>query len=252
MRGIHLFETKNQFTRRGRKSTILSTKQTDISVCACVNGCGRSGNISEEEFNRTLLVSICKKRRVKEHRAFRHRTGQNVEQSAVLFLKPKLSHYTPWRRLVGDEVHSFYSVLTSALDGGEWSASRPDRAYPPERTPGPHLIWGWVGLRAVLDTEGRINILCVCWESNPDSPVIQSVVRHYTAWATRIFILETVGILQSRHLFNCPAVSVHWQWYYRALSSPRSKGTTAHTLQITEWPSGNTTGVQGLINNVRS
>jgi hypothetical protein len=42
--------------------------------------------------------------------------------------------------------------LTSALDGGEWSASHPGRFTPRERTPGTRCIAGWVGLRAGLDT----------------------------------------------------------------------------------------------------
>jgi hypothetical protein len=37
-------------------------------------------------------------------------------------------------------------LLTSALVGGEWSASRPGRF-----TPGNHWIGGWVGPRAGLD-----------------------------------------------------------------------------------------------------
>jgi hypothetical protein len=36
--------------------------------------------------------------------------------------------------------------LTSALDGGEWSASRPYRFTPGERAPGTHWIGGWLGL----------------------------------------------------------------------------------------------------------
>jgi hypothetical protein len=48
--------------------------------------------------------------------------------------KVKQSRYTPWRRL-GVEEYSFYSFLTSALDGGEWSASRPDRALPRGKDP---------------------------------------------------------------------------------------------------------------------
>jgi hypothetical protein len=44
--------------------------------------------------------------------------------------KLKLSHYTPRRRL-GERKYSSCSVSTSALDGGEWSASRPDRALAP-------------------------------------------------------------------------------------------------------------------------
>jgi hypothetical protein len=41
--------------------------------------------------------------------------------------------------------------LTSALIGGEWSASRPNRFTPVERAHGTHWIGGWVGLRAGLD-----------------------------------------------------------------------------------------------------
>jgi hypothetical protein len=41
--------------------------------------------------------------------------------------------------------------LTSALDGGEWSASRPGRFTPRERAPDTHWIAGWVGPRAILD-----------------------------------------------------------------------------------------------------
>jgi hypothetical protein len=97
--------------------------------------------------------------------------------------KVKQSLYTPWRRL-GERRYSSYSFSTSVLDGGEWSASRPGRAFTPwERTPGTHCTGGWVGPRADLDTEDRGKILCSRRGSNPDRPVVQSVVRHYTAWA---------------------------------------------------------------------
>jgi hypothetical protein len=42
-------------------------------------------------------------------------------------------------------------VFTSALVGGEWSASRTGRFTPGERAPGTHWIGGWVGPRAGLD-----------------------------------------------------------------------------------------------------
>jgi hypothetical protein len=45
-------------------------------------------------------------------------------------------------------IHIF---LTSALVGGEWSASRPYRFIPGERGPGTQWIGGWVGPRAGLD-----------------------------------------------------------------------------------------------------
>jgi hypothetical protein len=41
--------------------------------------------------------------------------------------------------------------LTSALDEGEWSASRPCRFNPRERAPSTHWIGGWVNPRAGLD-----------------------------------------------------------------------------------------------------
>jgi len=46
------------------------------------------------------------------------------------------------------ERHTF---LTTAFDGGEWSASRPDHYNPGERTSGGHWIGGWVGPTAGLD-----------------------------------------------------------------------------------------------------
>jgi hypothetical protein len=50
--------------------------------------------------------------------------------------------------------------------------------------PGTHFTGGWVGPRAGLDIEARGKVLCPRRESNPDHPVVQPVVRHYTAWAT--------------------------------------------------------------------
>jgi len=40
--------------------------------------------------------------------------------------------------------------MTAALEGGEWSATRPAALYPWER-PGTHFAGGWVGPRAGLD-----------------------------------------------------------------------------------------------------
>jgi hypothetical protein len=51
------------------------------------------------------------------------------------------------------EIHIF---LTSALVGGEWSASRPGRFTPGERAPGTHWIGGWVGPSAGLDDVEKI------------------------------------------------------------------------------------------------
>jgi hypothetical protein len=53
-------------------------------------------------------------------------------------------------------IHVFF---TSALDGGEWSASRPTRFTPGERAPGAYWIGGWVGPRTGLDDVERQNML---------------------------------------------------------------------------------------------
>jgi hypothetical protein len=48
-------------------------------------------------------------------------------------------------------MYSSTHSLTSALDGGEWSASRPGRFTPSERAHGIDWIGGWLSPRAVLD-----------------------------------------------------------------------------------------------------
>jgi hypothetical protein len=77
---------------------------------------------------------------------------------------------------------SSYSFSTSALDTGEWSASRPGRVLAPGKGPPPstHCTGGWVGLRAGLGTEVRGNIFRLCRGSNLDRPVVQFVARHCT------------------------------------------------------------------------
>jgi hypothetical protein len=53
------------------------------------------------------------------------------------------------------QIHAF---LTSALDGGEWSASQPGHFNRRERAHGTHWIGDWVGPRAVLDTVAKRKI----------------------------------------------------------------------------------------------
>jgi hypothetical protein len=71
---------------------------------------------------------------------------QNAKQTS-----PATRHADAWE----ERRYSSYSFLTSALNGGEWSASHPDRA----------LL-----LRAGLDTEARGQILCFETRS-PGRPV---------------------------------------------------------------------------------
>jgi hypothetical protein len=56
-----------------------------------------------------------------------------------------------------------HSFLTSALDAGEWSASRPG-LFTPRNEKG-----GWVGCRPGLDVVGNTKISCPCLDVNPRS-----------------------------------------------------------------------------------
>jgi hypothetical protein len=137
-------------------------------VCYC---CGSTTGVRFPAEAKDFCFNLCVQTSSEAHPAC-YTMGKKVKQSRC----------TPWRRLGGDEVYSSYSFSTSALDGGEWSASHPGRALTPgERTPGTHCTGGWVGPRAGLDTEVRGKILCPRRGSNPDCPVVQPVVRHYTA-----------------------------------------------------------------------
>jgi hypothetical protein len=49
--------------------------------------------------------------------------------------------FSPRKRIEGVEA-KLHAFLTSALDGGEWSASRPGRFIPRGRAPGTH----WIGV----------------------------------------------------------------------------------------------------------
>jgi hypothetical protein len=93
----------------------------------------------------------------------------------------KQSRYTPWRRL-RERRYSSYSFSTSALDGGEWSASRPGRALPPEKGPPVPIVQeaGWAP-EPVWTKRLEEKSFAPCRGSNPDRPVVQPVVRHYTA-----------------------------------------------------------------------
>jgi hypothetical protein len=102
----------------------------------------------------------------------------------------------------GERKYSSYSFITSALDGGEWSASRPGRPLPPGKGPPVPL---------------EEKSFCLCRESNLDRPVVQSVARHYTAWATRLLAVTIPTIIRSwGNIYYCFYVNLTvfkiWSW----------------------------------------
>jgi hypothetical protein len=82
--------------------------------------------------------------------------------------------------VLGEWKYNSAHSLISALDTGEWSASRPGRFTPRERAPGPHYIGGWVGPSVVLDTVVKRRILSPCRESSPRNSIVQPVAQRYT------------------------------------------------------------------------
>jgi hypothetical protein len=92
-----------------------------------------------------------------------------------------LTKHHAMKRIEGVDYSSTHS-LTSALDGGEWSDSRPGRFIPRERSSGTHWIGDWVSPRAVLDAVVKRNIPNPRRESNPRTPTIQPVAQRYTDW----------------------------------------------------------------------
>jgi hypothetical protein len=86
------------------------------------------------------------------------------------------------------EVHS----LTSAVDGGEWSASLPGRFTHRERALGTHWVGGWVAPRADLDAMVKGKISSPLRESNPRTPIVQPIA--HTDWALNEMMVFAISV----------------------------------------------------------
>jgi hypothetical protein len=96
---------------------------------------------------------------------------------------PVLFNWAPRHQVVlGEWRYNATHSLTSALERGEWSASRPGRFTPRETDPGTHWIGSWVGPSARLDTVSKGKIPSPRQDSNPDHTIVQPVVSRYTDW----------------------------------------------------------------------
>jgi hypothetical protein len=98
-------------------------------------------------------------------------------------------------KALGGRHYSSYTFSISALDGCEWSASRPDRALAPGKEPSVPTVQedGWAP-EPVWTQRLQEKSSCLCGGSNLDRPVVQPVARHYTDWATRLTqYTKTVG-----------------------------------------------------------
>jgi len=100
--------------------------------------------------------------------------NNNSDDFPVVFNRATL-----WRRIRKWSYSSTHS-LTSALDGGVWSASRSGSFAPRGRAPGTHWIGGWVGPRTVLDAVVKRKIPSPRRQSNPRTLIVQPVAQCYT------------------------------------------------------------------------
>jgi hypothetical protein len=83
---------------------------------------------------------------------------------------------------LGGEEIQLLLILDLDTRWDKWSASRPGRALPPGKGPPVPIVQeaGWAP-ELVWTQRLQEKILYLCQGSNPDRPVVQPVVRHYTA-----------------------------------------------------------------------
>jgi hypothetical protein len=85
----------------------------------------------------------------------------------------------------GGRMYSSYLFTTSALEGGEWSASRPGRALAPGKgTPVPIVQEAGWAPEPVWTQRLEEKSFRLCRELKLVRPVVQPVARHYTDCAT--------------------------------------------------------------------
>jgi hypothetical protein len=114
---------------------------------------------------------------------------------------------------------AYSAFLTSALDRGEWPASRPGRFTRKERDPGIHWIGGWAGTRAVLNAVVKRTIPSPRRESNPRTPIVRHVAQHYTTKLSQLLMILSYGYECRAHrryraTINLRMSGVHgWTWY---------------------------------------
>jgi hypothetical protein len=94
--------------------------------------------------------------------------------------------------------------MTSALEGGEWSASRPGRTLPPGKTRYPLY-------RRLGGPQGRSGqVRKISPPPGYDPRTVQPVVSHYTDWATGCINCLDKCVWKVMNLFNFQSMECFW------------------------------------------
>jgi hypothetical protein len=109
------------------------------------------------------------------------RSRQFLYISPTTYCQVKKTKAVPLRSIeahLGDRRYSSYSFLTSALEGGEWSASRSGRALPPGKEPPVPIVQGpgWAPEPVWTQRLEEKSSACV----GDRTPAVQSVDSHCT------------------------------------------------------------------------
>jgi hypothetical protein len=154
---------------------------------------------------------------------------------------------------VEGQLHAF---LTSALDGGEWSASRLCRFTPSERAPGTHWIGGWVGSRAFLDAVAKRKIPSPAenrtLEPRSSSPQCSAIPTelfedyklksflsgnsfHYSVNNSKCLRTDTCNSLQDSVKSNSRRLLRKWSTEPRPLACARHTSRHVRMLSCSSW-----------------
>jgi hypothetical protein len=146
-------------------------------------------------------------------------------------LKMNLFHYTLRRRL-GERSYSFYSFSTSALDGGEWSTSRPGRALPPGKGPPVPIVQEDERAPEPVWTQRlQEKSFAAAGDRKLDSPVVQTVARHWnTAWTAKFMSAPKLKKCDVRYKRVC-----RFGVKERRKSREFSFGIIIHNLTPAKW-----------------
>jgi hypothetical protein len=204
-----------QFVRSSTTCSLRRTFSTQLTLSVVLYGCETWSLTLREEYRLRVFEDMVLRRIFGPKWDEVAGVGENYIMRCSIICEnqncPATCHGGTW----GERRYSCYSYLTSALDGGEWSAWRLGRPLPSGK--GPSVP---IGQEAGWASEPVWTQRLEEKSSAPvgdRTPVVQPVVRHYTAWATAApyNLYSSLNIrLQGVPLNVDPTTTAcHWHWH---------------------------------------